>query len=416
MRESSTLEFKREPSKTFLKTVSAFANYGTGKIVFGADDDGKPIGLDDPKATCLNIENAINDALSPVPRYTLDIDDDAKTVTLTVYEGKSKPYLASGKAYRRTDTSTVEVSRLEYNRLALSGMNIFFDALESQDQNLSFDRLEKDLIEKMGLHALDRNTLISLELMDSNGTYNNAAALLADENKFAGTDITRFGDSISVILSRRTFERMSVLLQMDHALETFDEYYVYEEIIDYQRVTKSLIPRNAFREAMANALVHRRWDINGNVKVSMYADRVEISSPGGLPDGVTEDEYLSGGLSISRNPLLANVFYRLGFIERFGTGIPRIIDEYAAMTVEPRFTVRESSITVVLPVNDGIHLTTDEHAVLAALPKGVIMPRSSIEQAAGLSKDKTIRVLNDLVKKKLVERRGGGRSTRYSRG
>ena len=150
MRESSTLEFKREPSKTFLKTVSAFANYGTGKIVFGADDDGKPIGLDDPKATCLNIENAINDALSPVPRYTLDIDDDAKTVTLTVYEGKSKPYLASGKAYRRTDTSTVEVSRLEYNRLALSGMNIFFDALESQDQNLSFDRLEKDLIEKMG--------------------------------------------------------------------------------------------------------------------------------------------------------------------------------------------------------------------------------------------------------------------------
>ena len=416
MRESATLEFKRKPSKTFLKTVSAFANYGTGKIVFGTDDDGEPVGLDDPKATCLNIENAINDALSPVPRYTLSIDDSAKTVTLTVYEGKSKPYLASGKAYGRADTSTVEVSRLEYNRLALSGMNVFFDALESQDQSLSFGRLEKDLVEKTGLRALDRNALISLELMSPDGTYNNAAALLADENRFAGTDIARFGDSINVILSRRTLERVSVLSQMDQALEMFDEFYVYEEIIDYERVIKSLIPRNAFREALANALVHRRWDINGSVKVSMYADRVEVTSPGGLPDGVTEDEYLSGGLSVSRNPILANVFYRLGYIERFGTGIPRILDEYAAMTVEPRFTVRESSITVVLPVDGSVRLTVDERTVLDALPKGVVMPRSDIEKAAGLSKDKTIKALNDLVKKKLVERHGGGRSTRYSRG
>ena len=61
-RESATLEFKRDISKTFPKTVSAFANYGTGRIVFGVDDDGGPVGLADPRATCLSVENAINDS------------------------------------------------------------------------------------------------------------------------------------------------------------------------------------------------------------------------------------------------------------------------------------------------------------------------------------------------------------------
>lgn len=415
MRESSVLEFKREPTKTFLKTVSAFANYGTGRIVFGVDDEGHPVGLADPKAACLSIENAINDSLSPIPKYELEADDSMRTVTLTVYEGKSKPYLAGGKAYRRADTATVAMGRLEYNRLSLIGMNASFDSLESPKQDLAFGRLEKGLIEKLGLQKLDRNALISLELMDSSNVYNNAAALLADENAFAGTDIARFGASINVILSRRTLEGMSVLSQMDRALEVFDEYYVYEEIVEYERVTRSYVPRNAFREALANALVHRRWDVRGNVKVSMFADRIEISSPGGLPEGVTEEEYLSGGLSVARNPILANVFFRLGYIERFGTGIPRIIEEYSDMIAEPRFLVKEASIVVILPVDGKVSVTADERAVLGALPKGAELARADIEETVGFSRDKTIRILGDLEAKNLVKRQGSGRSTRYSR-
>lgn len=151
-------------------------------------------------------------------------------------------------------------------------------------------------------------------------------ALLADSNDFVRIDIARFGELINVILSRKTSEKVSVLSQMDAVLEMSDEYYVDEEIVGYDRVTKALIPRNAFREAVANALVHRRWDLKGN-KVGMYDDRAEIASPGGLPDGVAEDEYVAGGPSISRNPTLANVLYRLRYIERFGAGIPRIIWE-----------------------------------------------------------------------------------------
>lgn len=415
MRETATLEFKQQLSKSYLKTVSAYANYGTGKIIFGIADDGTPVGLADPQDTCLRIEHAINDSIDPVPRFELSIEEDTRTVTLTVHEGPDKPYLFSGRAYRRTDTSTVEVSRLEYGRLVLTGEHVSFDALVAKEQNLAFGHLEKELASKLGLKPLDQNSLISLELMTPSGEYCNAAALLADSNHFPGIDIARFGESINIINARHTFERMSVLEQMQRTLEVFDTYYAYEEIVGFERIAKTLIPREAFREAIANALVHRCWDVRASIKVSMFADRIEITSPGGLPAGITEELYLAGGPSVARNPILANVFFRLGHIERFGTGIPRILDEYAHETVSPSFALRDSSITVMLPVTVLENVTLDEEAILAVLAKGSALTRSQISEKTQLSKSKAIRTLNALVEKGLVTKVGEGRSVRYER-
>lgn len=415
MRETATLEFKQQLSKSYLKTVSAYANYGTGKIIFGIADDGTPVGLTDPQDTCLRVEHAINDSIDPVPRFELSIEEDTRTVTLTVHEGPDKPYLFSGRAYRRTDTSTVEVSRLEYGRLVLTGEHVSFDALVAKEQNLAFGHLEKELASKLGLKPLDQNSLISLELMAPSGEYCNAAALLADSNHFPGIDIARFGGSINIINARHTFEHMSVLEQMQRTLEVFDTYYAYEEIVGFERIAKTLVPREAFREAIANALVHRCWDVRANIKVGMFADRIEITSPGGLPAGITEELYLAGGPSVARNPILANVFFRLGHIERFGTGIPRILDEYAHETVSPSFALRDSSITVMLPVTVLENVTLDEEAILAVLAKGSALTRSQISEKTQLSKSKAIRTLNALVEKGLVTKVGEGRSVRYER-
>ena len=415
MRETATLEFKQQLSKSYLKTVSAYANYGTGKIIFGIADDGTPVGLADPQDTCLRIEHAINDSIDPVPRFELAIEGDTRTVTLTVHEGPDKPYLSSGRAYRRTDTSTVEVSRLEYGRLVLTGEHVSFDALVAKEQDLAFGHLEKELASKLGLKPLDQNSLISLELMTPSGEYCNAAALLADSNHFPGIDIARFGESINIINARHTFEHMSVLEQMQRTLEVFDTYYAYEEIVGFERRAKTLVPREAFREAIANALVHRCWDVRANIKVGMFADRIEITSPGGLPAGITEELYLAGGPSVARNPILANVFFRLGHIERFGTGIPRILDEYAHETVSPSFALRDSSITVMLPVTVLENVTLDEEAILAVLAKGSALTRSQISEKTQLSKSKAIRTLNALVEKGLVTKVGEGRSVRYER-
>ena len=415
MRETTTLEFKQQLSKSYLKTVSAYANYGTGKIIFGIADDGTPVGLADPQDTCLRIEHAINDSIDPVPRFELAIEGDTRTVTLTVHEGPDKPYLSSGRAYRRTDTSTVEVSRLEYGRLVLTGEHVSFDALVAKEQDLAFGHLEKELASKLGLKPLDQNSLISLELMTPSGEYCNAAALLADSNHFPGIDIARFGESINIINARHTFEHMSVLEQMQRTLEVFDTYYAYEEIVGFERIAKTLVPREAFREAIANALVHRCWDVRANIKVGMFADRIEITSPGGLPAGITEELYLAGGPSVARNPILANVFFRLGHIERFGTGIPRILDEYAHETVSPSFALRDSSITVTLPVTVLENVTPDERAILDVLAKGSALTRSQIAEKTQLSKSKAIRTLNALIDKKLITKIGEGRSVRYGR-
>ena len=415
MRETTTLEFKQQLSKSYLKTVSAYANYGTGKIIFGIADDGTPVGLTDPQDTCLRVEHAINDSIDPVPRFELAIEGDTRTVTLTVHEGPDKPYLSSGRAYRRADTSTVEVSRLEYGRLVLTGEHVSFDALVAKEQDLAFSHLEKELASKLGVKPLDQNSLISLELMAPSGEYCNAAALLADSNQFPGVDVARFGESTNIIHSRHAFERTSVLEQMQRTLEVFDTYYAYEEIVGFERITKTLVPREAFREAIANALVHRCWDVRANIKVGMFADRIEITSPGGLPAGITEELYLAGGPSVARNPILANVFFRLGHIERFGTGIPRILNEYAHETVSPSFALRDSSITVTLPVTVLENVTPDERAILDVLAKGSALTRSQIAEKTQLSKSKAIRTLNALIDKKLITKIGEGRSVRYGR-
>ena len=181
VRENPTVEYKASVTPTFLKTVSAFANYGTGKIEFGVDDDGNVVGLEDPVDACLRIENMINDSLDPAPRYSLEPDEKTGTVILTVYEGQDKPYRSKGKAYRRNDSATVEVDRFEYGRLTLEGSNLTFDALRSSKQELRFTTLERKMIETLGIEHLTGDIMRTLRLLDKNG-YTNAAAILADEN------------------------------------------------------------------------------------------------------------------------------------------------------------------------------------------------------------------------------------------
>ena len=342
MRETRILEFKETITNTFLKTVSAFSNYDGGTILFGVDDDGKVKGLPDVKQACLDIENKINDSISPQPNYTLEIQNNDQTIKLTVTSGIQKPYLYKSKAYKRNDTATIEVDTLEFSRLVLEGKNIRFEELPCKDQELSFEILQSNLKEKIQIETFNKDTLKTLNLYDDVNGFNNAAGLLADKNHFPGIDIVKFGENISIIQKRITFENTSVLGIYEKALSVFRDYYQYEVIQGADRKMVEKIPEAAFREAIANALIHRVWDVDSQIRVSMFDDRTEVVSPGGLPSGITEDEYLSGKLSVLRNRNLANVFYRLGFVEIFGTGITRIKQIYSEASVKPSFEIRQT--------------------------------------------------------------------------
>lgn len=414
MHETRTLEFKETITNSFLKTVSAFSNYDGGTIIFGIDDDGNVKGLSDAKQSCLDIENKINDSISPQPDYTLEIQNNEQTIKLAVKSGLQKPYLYKSKAYKRNDTATIEVDTLELSRLVLEGKNIRFEELPCKEQELSFEILYRKLKESIQIEVFSQDTLKTLDLYSNANGYNNAAGLLADKNHFPGIDMVKFGENISIIQKRATFEKMSVLEIYEKSLEVFRDYYQYEIIQGSDRKKMEKIPEAAFREAIANAIIHRAWDVESQIRVLMYEDRVEVVSPGGLPFGITAEEYLSGRLSVLRNRNLANVFYRLGFVEIFGTGITRIKQLYEESLIKPDFEISENTIKILLPViENNLNLTEDERIVYRILSRTMLKPISEIAPYVPFGKSKTTQLLKDMVQKGVITVEGKGRGTKY---
>lgn len=249
-------------------------------------------------------------------------------------------------------------------------------SFETKNKSLHFNQ-----IRVMGIEQLTKDILKTLELYSDQNGFNNAAALLADNNHFKGIDIIRFGDSIDEIMERKSVDK---------------------------------IPEKAFREAVANALVHRMWDIPASIKISMYPDKIEISSPGGLPAGLSEDEYLNGQTSLLRNPIIGNVFFRLKYIEKFGTGIMRINYAYKNILVKPEYRIFSNSIRIILPViKSDYKLNEAEKRLINILTDSGSMTRNEVEKADEMEKSKTIRILNGLIDKNIIQKKGMGRATKY---
>jgi ATP-dependent DNA helicase RecG len=197
----------------------------------------------------------------------------------------------------------------------------------------------------------------------------------------------------------------------------FDKWYQpYEAVVGFERIRRIQIPTEAYREAVANALLHRRYDLNGAVQISMYEDRIDLLSPGGLPAGISETAYLYSQLSLPRNLKIAEVFHRLKIIERFGTGINRIRDEYTSFTSKPVFEVTNDFIRIVLPVIDYLK-KPDEHdlkeQILVQIGNATRMNRAELEKVTGYQKSRLQEVLKQLVSEDKLEMLGQGPAVTY---
>ena len=414
MKENRFMEFKEDLSSGFLKTVSAFANFGTGKILFGIKDDGSIKGIQNPDKMCLDIENKINDSIQPKPDFSFSINRSTGVITLEVKDGAFKPYLYKGKAYRRSDTATVEVDQIELKRLILMGGNLSFEELPSPAQDLTFESFFRIIQQTLKLESLSTDVLKTLGFYTKKGEFNHAAALFADKNNFSGIDMVRFGASISEILDRDILTNKSILEEYNQAIFFFEKYYPYEKIQGMERKRIERIPIEAFRETLANAIVHRVWDIPAHIRIAMYPDRIEIYSPGGLPSGISKEEYLKGYISRLRNPIIANVFFRLHLIEMFGTGIKRIMTCYEEYDVKPIFDISENNICVTLPVVDRKReVNSDEMIILEILSKGIRLSSSELVLKSGFGKNKVVRLIGSLLEKNYVQKEGSGRGIKY---
>lgn len=414
MKESSALEFKESASsKTYLKTVSAFANYRSGKILFGVRDDGEITGIQNAEQTALNIENQINDNIIPQPEYSVLIDEETGVITLKVEKGEAVPYRYHGKAYKRNGTSTIEADTQELNRLILEGKNLEYGDLIASEQNLDFHYFQKYWENNYSIPA-DRDLMISLGIYDQNRGFTNTGELLSDQNRFPGISIVRYGDNLNIILERYSIENDSILAQYDRAMDILTRMLTYEEIDKQYRKIRYRIPAEAIRESLINAVAHRDWADQGQIQIEVFDDKVVVLSPGGLPQSMSRDEYLYSIRSIPRNTNLTFVLLRLNLIERLGTGIRKIRNVYEGTGQEPEFLIFENSIQITLPVTDrSIDLTEEQDYVYQLLRSNRALKRSEIMDKTGYSQATTIRILNQLIEMKKIRRKGKGPGVVY---
>lgn len=428
--ENKYIEYKAVYSKTLLKTVSAFANYHDGIIIIGIDDQKQIVGIKDPDGLRLNLENTINDAIEPRPYYEIEVKnyDGQEILLIRVYKGDNTPYLYDKKAYKRLDTASVPVDRSAFEELILYRRNMTFDMIKSPAQNLVFSVLNSQLKSRLNLHQVTDDLLITLELKVKD-QYNMAAALLSDDNPLQQANIQLIaydGNGVAAIKDRLTLTNQSILKHFEQGMAFYHKHINQsEKITAAYRENIAEVPLVAYREAVANLIVHRDYSRPVDGRIEIFDDRIEILSPGGLPIGINEREYLSGRISVPRNRIIADIFFRLHIIEKLATGIRRIKEYYLDCSVEPSFIIEENSITIVLPkVNQKmnsqhsntdylIDLTPNEKRIIELLKINNSMTRRELEVALNLKKTQTNELLQRLKANRLLVQVGSGRSTVY---
>ncbi len=418
-KEAKDVELKEIFSKTLLKTISAYANYRDGKIYIGVDDSGMVVGLKTIIDLKINIENSINDSITPKPQYEINtLNHSGKEILeILVFKGQDGPYYYKNKAYMRNDTSTVAVDAVNLTRLVLSCKNLSFDQLDNSSSKLEFEYLTKKLVDELKINEVNKSVLTTLGLV-KNQTFNNGAVLLSDNGNLnqSYVDIAKFQYNTDIFIERMKFSNQSILTYYDESIKFFNKYYMpYQVVKGAKRISKEKVPLVAFREVLANAIVHRDYLLNNGVQIAMFDNRIEVYSPGGLPEGITKEMYFNGLTSLTRNPIISYVFFRLGIIEQFGTGIKRIINSYKKYNTHPSFLIQSSQIKIILPVLDYDYSTMNKvDAIVAYLGAYPNSSRKDIETSLDLDKSYIIRRLNELHKKHIISISGNGPSVRYT--
>ena len=336
------LEIKRP--KSWLKSVSAFANGEGGTLIFGISDDDRIIGLADAESDAEKISEEIKTKLDPVPVVNLEYKeiDGKRLILLHVYSGQETPYYYIGDkqrlAFVRIGNESVTADRIQLKALVLKSSGRTYDSLPSnyRFEDMAFSKLRSVHYKRLQ-RSFDDSEFVSWGIVDENGNLTNAGALLADESpvrqsrifctRWNGLDMTSgLGEAIDDVelegcVIGQLQDAVSFVRNNSHK-KWWKENDYREELPDY--------PERAVTEAIANAIIHRDYlQMGSEIHIDMYDDRLEIYSPGGMMDGRLIQQLNPLTVpSKRRNPLLADFFSRLGLMERRGSGMKKIIDSY----------------------------------------------------------------------------------------
>lgn len=424
--ESEYLELKEIVNADFKKEVVAFANAGGGEIYVGVTRTGEVVGVGNVEAEMERISNMIRDGIKPdLTAYTAveRVVEQGKTlIRVAVSSGVRRPYHLSDKGlkpsgvYVRHGVTSAPASDEAIRSMIKECDGTAFDTARSLNQDLTFSYAEGYFKERK--IAFGESNKRSLKLLTADGYYTNAALLLSDQCEHSIKCAVYDGIGKTTFQTRKEFFG-SVLKQMDEAFEFISLNNKLRSAFEgLRRIDTPDYPEYALREALVNTIVHRDYDYSGSTIINIFADKMEFVSIGGLVKGLTLIDIM-GGVSQSRNSVLAAVFYRLELVESYGTGIKRIIESYQGYPVQPRFEPAPASFVVTLPnVNVGIATAadvtlSDSEKVLKLFDAAEFITRSEVERVLGTSSFPAINAINKLIKEGIIVRVGSARATKY---
>ena len=424
-RESDSIELKSQVIPDICKEVIGFANTNGGTVYIGIEDNGIIVGVDDEDKIILQLNNMIRDSIKPditmFVKYEAIILEDKKEIAIKVQRGTDRPYYLGNKGlkpagvYVRNGTSTDPASEANIRKMIKETDGDSFENMRSLEQNLSFNATNEQF--KKRNIVFNEAKMKSLGLFLKDGEYSNVAFLLSDQctatiktATFNGTDKLNFQDRKEY--SGSLFDQMENVYQYlemrNKKRASFNGLYRIDTL-DY--------PLDALREALLNCLVHRDYSFSASTLISVYDDRIEFVSIGGLPDGINLDDILLG-ISACRNPKLAAIFYRLELIEAYGTGIPKIMSSYKDTGFEPKIEVTNNAFKITLPnLNYSIdeQTETEDNRIVAFIDKNGFITRKDVEELLGISQTSANRILKDMVDKSVLYRIGNGKSIKYKK-
>lgn len=425
--ESLTIEFKEKYTDEIKKTVVAFANTAGGIIYIGISDDGDAVGVKNADEIMLQASNSVRDSIRPdvtmFISYHVDKIDDKNVVVIEVQKGTASPYYLENKGIRpsgvyvRQGASSVPATADAIRKMIKESDGDSYEAIRCTNQNLTFEYAKSEFEKADTPFGVNQHK--TLKILNDDNMYTNLAELLSDQcvhtikaAAFDGTEKINFND-------RAEFGG-SVLKQVNDAYDYINRYNrTRSEFKDIHRIDIRDYPVEALREALLNAVVHRDYAFSGSILVSIFDDRIEIVSIGGLVNGISYDDMMVG-VSIQRNEKLANVFYRLSLIESFGTGIQKILRCYKNNFIKPEIIVSDNAFKIILPNmnyrSESPEMTGSyEDMVMKLLSEQGTVTRKETEALLNVSQATAARVLKKMSESGLIMAVGKGKNLKYKK-
>ena len=449
--ENKEIEYKRELPKhsdKYMKSVIAFANSYGGKIIFGVEDKTREIvGVEEEKAFQImdSIANAISDSCEPaiIPDITLQTVENKKLIVVEIAASTQRPYYikAHGRengVYIRVSGTTRHADETRLKELMFEGANKSYD----QAICLGFEITDKDIVDlcdslyetavnncyseetKQEIKKPTRNNLLSWGIIaEKDGkTYPTNSFALLTGNEIIPTKIqcgVFKGDNRAIFVDRREFTG-PIQNQIEEAYKyVLSKINLGAEIEGLYRQDMYELPIGSIREIIANAVTHRSYLEPGNVQVALYDNRLEVTSPGMLLNGVTIEK-IKEGYSKVRNRAIANAFSYMRIIEEWGSGIPRMFDEFSKYGLaEPELVDMDgdfkvnfyrSSVTPRVTEKVTEKFTEREMSVIRLIKNNPRITTTAMSMELGKSRKTISAIIKSLKDRNVIEREGSDRN------